>query len=227
MASFNDETTTVKAISPITIHAEWKGWAEKGFFEYYDKDLQENKKLELKDFVIIKTWYKISGFDERTSWGIWSNEINGFDEELYVSTKSGLLTSWLYKEIKMDVNARWGNLYRVLTVLSDWELISLSMKGSAFWSVSKILDGEKEDGKVISKPVNFRKNSILFTWFEDAKKGAVKYRVPVFTEWSELTADQIADAKDSANIVDEYYNSKKQSNVKASQDKVEEEDERF
>lgn len=213
MATFNSEATYKKTdlVSPVKFYAEWKGGKDGGWrFVYFDKETgQKDVEINLSNFVILKTGYNIRGYVEKYNTGAWSNEIDGFDEDLIVQTKAGVLARGKYKDIKDKLNSFGLNLHRVLTVLHEGELIGIVMKGAASYEINNIINASRKEDGTWTDAVDWKKYKINFEKSDERKKGAVTYFVPLFVKWDEITTDERKEAMFQASLVEAYFDARK------------------
>jgi len=161
-----------KLQNPATKFIEFRD----GKLQYYDKDAEENKIIDLPVyFVVLDELSTISGYCEKTKSGIYSNEVHRItDEVLNVRTfKGGEQIMGLYKDIS-DAIARIGGKFTksVYALLinqqgGENELVNFKFRGAAF---SAWLD----------KKFNPEKSAVGLVETFEATKGKTVYQVPVF-----------------------------------------------
>jgi hypothetical protein len=216
--------------NPSKKFLQWK--SEKKNFAYWDKDKEENVTLELPlKFLFLEHYHTVKGWHGATDKGIVSNEVYALGSEpLKVRTFAGLeIAEGIYKDIKEKVNVSGGVYHRsVYVMLEDGTIANLQLKGAVVGglkpeqSVNKILvDGYSEF-------YNKNKNLLDSQWievnsFEDAKKGATKYSIPVFSLGSAIDSETNDMANDCAKELQEYVNQYKGAKTEV-KDEVSEED---
>ena len=191
-----------KLQNPATKFIEFRD----GKLQYYDKDSEENKIIELPVyFVVLDELSTISGFCEKTKSGIFSNEVHRItDETLNVRTfKGSEQIIGLYRDIS-DAVARLGGKFTksVYALLinqqgGDNEFVNFKFRGAAF---SAWLD----------KKFNPEKHAVGLVETHEATKGATTYRVPVFKSYR-LTDELIKEATEMDKKLQVYLRSYKAS----------------
>ena len=168
------ERPKTKSSNPAKKFLEWK--SDEQCFSYYDKQKEQNVKVELPlQFVILEHYHTVKGWNDKSESGIYSNEVFaiGSDELEVKAFKGGLIAKGLYKEIRNQIKDAGGHYSRsIYAVSNDKEIINISLKGSG---VSAYSDFIKEFGDN-----NFDKNWIKISGAKELKKGKVKYSVPIF-----------------------------------------------
>jgi hypothetical protein len=113
--------------NPATIFLQWRGGAEavgkdeagKTIFEggkltYYDKDADDGEGANIEvplpfSFIVLDELITITGFNESTNAGIWSNEVRDTKKGLLVvRTKGRVIAKGTYDQIKDEVKAAGG-----------------------------------------------------------------------------------------------------------------------
>jgi hypothetical protein len=162
-----------KLTNPCKRFIDYSG--DSGTFYFYDKEKEEKINVPLPIyFVVLDELATITGFNEKHSCGIYSNEIHStVNEILRVKTfKGGLSITGHYKEISDEVKSNGGkftkSVYAMLVGKGITpELVNFKFKGSAFngWLDKKFNPTEYVTGIV----------DLL-----EQTKGKNKYLVPVF-----------------------------------------------
>lgn len=153
-------------------YINYKWW--EGIFNYYDKASGETKPFTFTEMEIDEVGYRVKGWDDE-SWAIFSNVITSFKEGenlLKVQVKGKTLYEGPYN--KAAIEATGGKIHIEIVWNVDGEDITLALKGTNFFRLSEAL-----------KTFDRNKNKLKFVWVEDAKKGAVKYKIPLFEKGSE------------------------------------------
>lgn len=163
--------------NPVSKFITFKG--DKGILQYYKKSETEGEKgenVEIKMpclFVVLDELSTIKGFNDETESGIYSNEVHSLGkEELNVRTfKGGKSIKGKYSDIKGDIKQLGGkftkSVYALLVTKESTEIVNFQLSGAAFsaWMDCKI---------------NKQKFVIGIVGTTDEKKGAIKYKKPVF-----------------------------------------------
>ena len=150
--------------------------AKNGALSYYDKESGENVAVATPfEFIVLDQLATVKGWSNEHDTGVWSNEVKRVGEqELNVRTKNGLVASGLWKDIKDEVKADGANFHAVIYAAAKGreglETQALLLKGAA-------LNAWVE----FTKKTNLKTNKVVLSDWSDAKKGSVKYKVPVFT----------------------------------------------
>jgi hypothetical protein len=179
-----------------------KRWIEysgdEGVFTYYDKE--DKKKIEVPlpiYFTVLDELSVITGFSEKHSCGIYSNEVKSVAKEiLRVKTfKGGESHTGLYKDIRDKIVAIGGKFTKSVYALminpdKSTEFVNFKFKGIAF---SAWMD----------KGFDPMKSIVGITGFEEGKKGKVTYQVPVFKAFK-LTPEIDEEALQYDQILQEY-----------------------
>lgn len=184
--------------NPVVARYTWNGSNEWGFFTCYDKDKKE--KIEsglLSEFVILRMWWSVAGWNDALKMGIWSNEVEYTTQPLKVKCGDTNIAEWLWKDIKPNVVAQGGHLQLVLTILMDGKIQGIMLKGS---QVASVLDYLRKN--------SFQANTFQFTSFTEEQKGKVKYRVPVLKSVGEI--DNVDECVENSEVVDSYFASREQ-----------------
>lgn len=198
-----------KVESPVSKYLSWS--SNDKCFTYYDKEAQENKKVNLPIKLIhFSDFGTIKGFHDASNSGIYSNEVKSVSKEpLNVKAfKGGEIASGLYKDIKGKVNASGGVYNASIYGLIGNEIVNLSFKGASLqqWSEFK-----KEYRRL------FLTNYILINSSKDMKKGSVKYSVPQFELGDKITDAESKKADASYDSLGEFFNYREK-NVYSSDD---------
>lgn len=192
---------SVKAESPVKKYIKWS--SNKKCFTFYDRNLKTDRDVKLPlTLVYFDSYSSIKGFSDKSQSSIYSNEVKSTKTEpLFVrSFKGGEIVSGLYQDIKLKVVEEGGHYNASVYAMLDGEIINIEMKGAVLqhWS-----DFTKENFK------KFLKNEIVIPSALDAKKGSVKYTVPVFQLGDEISE---SDGKLGDQLFDElqaYFKSRK------------------
>lgn len=146
-----------------------------GALTYYDKDSGENVEVSTPlKFIVLDQLATIKGWSDQDESGYWSNEVKNVGKDvLNVRTKNGLKESGIWKEIKGSVGiagAKYhASIYIAASGRNGLEIQNLALTGAALNAWIEF-----------TKKNDVRKNSVTLSEWADAKKGSVKYKVPVF-----------------------------------------------
>jgi hypothetical protein len=150
--------------------------AKNGALSYYDKESSEDVAVPTPfGFIVLDQCSTVKGWSAEEDTGYWSNEVKAVGKEPFnVRTKNGLKATGLWKEIKDELKADGAVFHSVIYVAAKGrdglETQALLLKGAA-------LNAWVE----FTKKNNVKTNKVTLSEWSDAKKGAVKYKVPVFT----------------------------------------------
>lgn len=176
-------SNNVEIVSPCEKYFEWSG--SEGKLKSYNKEASVNEWTDLPfTFLVLDILTCIAGYSDKDQSGYWSNEVKDISKEpLTVKTKLGTVASGLYKDIKLalaSIGADYAQSVYIAYYNEKKELVigNIKIKGSA-----------------IGQWIEFRKKTkiydvaIVISKAIDEKKGATKYKIPVFEskEVSEAT----------------------------------------
>jgi hypothetical protein len=187
--------------SPVKKYLSWS--SNEKCFTYWDKDSKTNKSLPLPlNFIHYDEMATIKGWHDTSGSGIYSNEIKSTkSQEFHVrSFKGGEIVSGFYSEIKAKINAAGGDYHISLYAELDGEVVNFSFKGAALMTWS---DFAKENRK------SFLGNYVKVAGALDAKKGSVKYSVPVFEIGDNISASVSDESDNNYDSLQEYFNARK------------------
>lgn len=193
------ERESTGSSNPTKHFLEWKGGNGQGFFQYWDKESEQNVQVPAPlKFVVLEEYATIKGWSDSEQSGIYSNEVlKTTTEELTVRTFSGKkIASGLYKEIKTNVNNAGGKFTRsIYIVTSDFELYNLQLKGAALkaWG-----DFTKENYKAL------KTNWVEYTGKTEGKKGAIKFFTPDFKLSDAISSDDYPKVSEVATTFSDY-----------------------
>lgn len=199
--------------NPATMFLEWK--SERKCFEFYNKETKKKEDVHLPLKVLfLEHYHVIKGWHDPSKIGIISNEVFLLSKEkMKVRTFKGLeIAEGIHSEIKDKIRLAGGVYHRsIYVMLENGNLVNLQLKGSAVGgigseqSLSKIaVDGYSEF---------YQKNRFHLDnqWIEinsvaEAKKGATKYSIPIFTLGKYISDSENEKAKQCAKILQDYVN---------------------
>lgn len=171
-----------------------------GALSYYDKEAGENVEVPTPfKFVVLDQLATIKGWSDQDESGYWSNEVKSVGRDvLNVRTKAGLKESGLWKDIKGSVGiagAKYhASIYVAATGRDGLQIENIAFTGAALNAWIEF-----------TKANDVRKNTVTLTEWADAKKGSVKYKVPVFTAEPMEDAER-DEAVELAKQLREYHN---------------------
>lgn len=173
--------------NPSKRFLEWK--SNEKAFSYFDKEKKENVKVELPfKFLVLDQLHTVSGWNDATSSGIYSNEVKFISKQVMTVKpfKGNEIAKGLYADIKEKVKNAGGHYVKsIYIMLEDGTLANIQLKGSAVqqWGefTNKSLSRLPEEWVVVDKAI-------------DGKKGAVKYTTPGFTFGGSLSDKEAAQA---------------------------------
>lgn len=183
--------------NPATKFFSWK--SNDKCFSFYDKESKENVLVPLPfKFLVLDEMHTISGWNDATSSGIYSNEVKFISKEVMTVKpfKGNEIAKGLYKDIKEKVKSAGGHYVKsIYVMLEDGSLANLQLKGSAVqkWGefTQKTRNRLPDEWVVVSKAI-------------EGKKGAVKFFTPEF-KFERSISDSEADLADEVfNILEAY-----------------------
>lgn len=163
--------------NPCKRYLDWN--SDNGEFKWYDKENKVNVPVVAPfEFLVLDELTTIKGFYEKENAGVWANEIKNLKTQpLTVRTKSGVLESGLYEDIKDKLDSYGAGYTRSLYIAvknedDEYEIWNIQMKGAAF-------SGWMDFTKVVKNKIYSEK--VVFDNFKSEKKGKVTYTVPQFS----------------------------------------------
>ena len=169
-----------KSQNPAKKFLSWK--SDDKCFSYYDKQKEQNVKVELPlNIVILEHYHTVKGWHDKSESGIYSNEVFaiGSDELEVKAFKGGLIAKGLYKEIKGQIKDAGAHYSRsIYAVTNDLEIINISLKGSGVSAYSDFIQDFGDN--------NFDKHWVKISGAKELKKGKVTYSVPVFEKGAKI-----------------------------------------
>ena len=182
--------------NPVQKYIRWSS-KEKAFV-YYDKDKEDNVKLDELEIIVLDELCTVRGFDSKTETPIRANEIrNTHTDKLNVNISGDNITGY-WADIKEEVKGRGGKFslstYSLRRVDGKWELDLVQLTGGALsaWFDTKINTGV---------------NGVKWTGSEEVKNKAITYYVPVY-EALALTPEDMNIAEEENRKLQEYLNSR-------------------
>ena len=169
--SLSNQTSTV---SPAKHFLRVKS----GSVNFYDKEAGENINVPLPlSFVVLDQLATVKGWSDSDQSGYWSNEVKSAGQDaLTVRTKNGVKATGIWKEIKGDSSVSGAkfntSVYIAASGRDGLEIQNIAFSGASLNAWIEFVNA--------NKGVTRGKQKVVITGFLDAKKGAVKYQVPVF-----------------------------------------------
>ena len=199
-----------KSSNPAKRFLQWK--SNDKCFAYYDKEKGENVQVSLPfKFQFLEHFSTVKGWNDATETGIYSNEIMFTSkEELTVKTFKGLeIAKGLYKDIRSKVRDAGGKYHRSVYALDEnGEIINIQMKGAVVSAYSVFMDGDKKTNVKGNKHL-IENNWIVVNKFQDLKKGATKYSVPIFEIGEPFNENEFALADENYKVISDYFDTYK------------------
>jgi len=183
--------------NPATKFLSWKSNDKQ--FSYYDKETKENVLIPLPlKFLVLDEMHSISGWNDATQSGIYSNEVKFISKETMTVKpfKGNEIAKGLYKDIKEKVKSAGGHYVKsIYIMLEDGTLANLQLKGSAVQKWGEFTAKGKQrlvdEWVVVDKAV-------------DGKKGAVKFTTPDFRFLQSITDAESELADECFNTLEAY-----------------------
>lgn len=184
--------------NPSKRFLQWK--SNDKIFEYYDKDTQTKVKVDLPfKFLVLDEMHAVSGWNDATSSGIFSNEVKFISKEIMTVKpfKGNEIAKGLYKDIKEKIVAAGGHYTKsIYIMLEDGSLANIQLKGSAVQSWGEFT--QKTRSRLADEWVTV-KNA------KEGKKGSVKFNVPVFEFDKSLSEAEANLADDAFDVLEAYF----------------------
>ena len=175
--------------NPATKFIKWRGGDDQGYFEYYDKTIEDKAKRNIKvdltkGFLILdEDLFSVTGYIEPTKTGVVSNEVRDINDILTVKGytpdgKNSILLKGSYTDLKETI--RGSKIYhytKSIYIMYEGVLCHLALTGASFASWLSGVQPNSNHGRCWIKHLET----------QSAKKGGVKYKVPVFEVGKEAT----------------------------------------
>lgn len=183
--------------NPATKFLSWK--SNDKCFSYYDKEKATNVKVELPfKFLVLDELHTISGWNDASSSGIYSNEVKFISKEPMTVKpfKGNEIAKGIYKDIKNKIVAAGGHYVKsIYIMLEDGSLANIQLKGAA---VQKWGEFTAKTRSRLTDEWIIVKDTL------EGKKGAVKFYTPNFTFESSLSEADATQADECFNILEAY-----------------------
>ena len=183
--------------NPATKFLSWK--SNDKCFSYYDKEKTTNVKVELPfKFLVLDELHTISGWNDASSSGIYSNEVKFISKEPMTVKpfKGNEIAKGIYKDIKDKIVAAGGHYVKsIYIMLEDGSLANIQLKGAA---VQKWGEFTAKTRSRLTDEWIIVKDTL------EGKKGAVKFYTPNFTFNSSLSEADATQADECFNTLESY-----------------------
>ena len=212
--------------SPCEEFLKWSG--SEGCWKSYDKETKQNIDIphDIR-FLFLDQLATITGFSDSMNAGLWSNEVRSTKrDKLMIHAGKNLVFTGLYADAKTAVQgAKYAQSVYALALLDgEYKLINLKLSGAALtaWiTLQETVGGSRKlEGNV----------AVTVSGVEDKKKGATKFKVPIFeTDKAETDEEEMAAAADEKlqAYLDEYLKLDKPNTQEEVEEEVEEDEEFF
>lgn len=197
MSSNRRQAFSTPQSNPATKFLNWK--SNDKCFSYYDREKKENVLVPLPfKFLVLDEMHTISGWNDATQSGIYSNEVKFISKETMTVKpfKGNEIAKGLYKDIKEKVKSAGGHYVKsIYIMLEDGSLANLQLKGSAVqvWGEFTAKGRQRlvDEWVVVDKAI-------------DGKKGAVKFTTPDFKFLQSITDAESELADECFNLLEAY-----------------------
>jgi hypothetical protein len=183
--------------NPATKFLSWK--SNDKCFSYYDKEKATNVKVELPfKFLVLDELHTISGWNDASSSGIYSNEVKFISKEPMTVKpfKGNEIAKGIYKDIKDKIVAAGGHYVKsIYIMLEDGSLANIQLKGAA---VQKWGEFTAKTRSRLTDEWIIVKDTL------EGKKGAVKFYTPNFTFERSLSDADATQADECFNVLESY-----------------------
>lgn len=169
------------------IYLDYK--AQKGKFEYYDKDLDTKVDIELTPFTIVKTAFALKwGWDTANNCAYYSNEVDSLETEMMLKSYKGWeIARGLYSSNKQaktislwkTVLPEGVKLHKAVTAIMDGKVIRFYLKTVSMFEFGEVL-----------KKVKIEESKFEIEKLDERKFGWNSYYVPFFKEGAKLTKEE-------------------------------------
>ena len=185
--------------NPAVRTLEWRG--SEGHWKWYDKEKKEKMKQVGLRIAVLDELSGVGGYSDAHQCNFFSNEVHSTKREpltvKFFPAKGKLAVhgTGLYEDLKANLPAGIGYVKVVYALdLDTGDIIRLALSGSATpaW-INMTVD---KHGAVIQAET------------EDGKKGAVKFKIPIFTG-ADLSADEEQKAIEADKRVQNYLDEQK------------------
>lgn len=180
-----------------------------GTVHYYDKEAGENVEVPVPlEFVVLDQLATVKGWSDSDQSGFWSNEVKrSGSDAVTIRTSKGVKATGIWRDVKNEpavAGAKFNSSVYIAHKSGEGLVISnLALQGAALNAWIEFIQANKSAMKGGKK--------VVLSGFDDAKKGAVKYKVPHF-EVTDISDDELEVAreldKELQTYLGEYLNFK-------------------
>jgi hypothetical protein len=171
--------------NPSELFIKWKGSRKQGYYEYYDKSIEDEKKrnviIDLSEgFIILdKDLFSITGYDETLQCNIISNEVREMTDMIivkrYKDKKAEVVLQGTYEQLKPKVQESriykyTRSVYVMLLGKHLGKLAHIEFTGANFAQWIKDVENNSEHSNSV----------IIHATTEEGEKGSVEYKYPTF-----------------------------------------------
>ena len=200
MSRTRNTSTGGGSSNPATKFLEWD--TQSGDWKYWDKEASTEKHLPISTaFIVLDQLNTVKGFSEAKQTGLWSNEVRGIGDKLTVRNKDGMVATGTWSDVKVTQGAKFTkSIYAMAKTGSDeYELINFQVKGAALTAWIEFVDSVGGDiGLYVDTVIAIKEAT-------DEKKGAVKFKKPLFAVVSNSLSNEAAARADYYdNILQDY-----------------------
>lgn len=176
--------------NPATKYIEWKGADDQGFFQYYDKTVdnpqERNIIVDLSEgFLVLdgidQNLFSITGYDERNKCNLVSNEVRSLDDVIivkkYIDGKAEIVLQGTYNALKETVkDNKMYDYTKCMYIFFQGELCHLKLKGAPLrqWFTD------------VQPNLKASRSWIHVASVEDGIQGKVKYKYPKWAVGEEV-----------------------------------------
>lgn len=195
MSSRKSEVQSTNS-KPAEKFLEWS--SQNKCFKYYDKEAEENKLISLPfTFLYLAERTTVKGYDADANRGIYSNEVKYLSETLTVKNfAGGEIAEGVWNDISAKVDKSGGKFTKsVYAMTKKGTLINIALFGGA---VGEWFEFTKKSKKRLTD------EWVTVEGFEERKKGATVYYVPVF-KYNKSLSDAEGKLADKAYDIFEEY----------------------
>lgn len=121
-----------KLTNPAKKFLRWN--SKDSVWRYWDKEAEEGRTVDMDiPFIVLDCLSTATGFNDRKSCGIWSNEVRSPKDEMRVQDKDGEIASGPWRSIKEKVHyAKFcTSVYAMAKIGYEYELVNFQLSGCA------------------------------------------------------------------------------------------------
>jgi hypothetical protein len=185
----------IESSNPCKKFIEWN--AEKGHFQFYNKETKQDEIINLERFLFLDNLYTIGGFNPKHKRGIYSNEIHSIKDEtlnVRVFGNDDVSIVGTYSNIKEKLPAG-AKFYSSIYLMFNSSIVNIKLKGSALNTWIEFCKSNK----------SYQLDAIIFKGKSDLKtNGATKYYDPIFS-LAESTPEEDTKAIELDKELQDYF----------------------